>query len=340
MTGARPFADTASGLVRAGWRWLPEGAGTLHTAWPARWLTVLRDSGITEQPRILAGPEGQELLLARCRIAPGLWALRWLGWQILDHPVAPGITLPPIQAWPALAREIGCDLVDLTELPTFRAISRPAFGPGTADDPPPDAWCTSSPHWMLRVADWSPGPVLRRKLGQMDRRGRSAGTFQLERQNGWHDLDRLAVWKRATLGKKEAERFTRLVVPMLQAPDAWPDTEGRTAVTWRLMLNGIPVALLLSWIVVESGRLDYLMPGYDPAWGRLMPGHRLLADLMRQADAHGLQQIDFLRGDQDYKRLWATGSTPYLRLRCGATPLGRAALLTALTVKRWTSGRR
>jgi len=67
-----------------------------------------------------------------------------------------------------------------------------------------------------------------------------------------------------------------------------------------------PVAALYGWLV--GGRWSYYQAGFDPAWSRHSPGMLLLAETIREAIAEGASEYDMLRGDEAFKRRFATSS--------------------------------
>jgi CelD/BcsL family acetyltransferase involved in cellulose biosynthesis len=59
---------------------------------------------------------------------------------------------------------------------------------------------------------------------------------------------------------------------------------------------------------VFGNKLYYYMPSYDMEWSDFSPGHYLLVKLTEWADAHGLDELDFLRGGDAYKEKFANVS--------------------------------
>ena len=73
---------------------------------------------------------------------------------------------------------------------------------------------------------------------------------------------------------------------------------------------------------LHDGRLTWWVPAYDPAFGRYSPGRVLLEELLRESQARGHREFDFLIGAEDYKFVYATHNrvigplgTPPLRAR-------------------------
>lgn len=74
-----------------------------------------------------------------------------------------------------------------------------------------------------------------------------------------------------------------------------------------LELSGKRIAALYGF---SSGRkFCYYQSGADPAYSRFGVGTLVISSVIEWAIRHGYREFDFLRGDESYKRLWATGST-------------------------------
>ena len=56
--------------------------------------------------------------------------------------------------------------------------------------------------------------------------------------------------------------------------------------------------------MVHGDKFNYYQSGYDPAWAGKSVGLVLLARTVQDAFAEGLQEFDFLRGDEAYKYRW------------------------------------
>lgn len=70
-----------------------------------------------------------------------------------------------------------------------------------------------------------------------------------------------------------------------------------------LLFDGIPVAGIYGF--AYGGRLYYYLPAFDPAYARCSPGRICLEEGLRAAFSEGLNEYDFLHGDEDYKYHWA-----------------------------------
>jgi CelD/BcsL family acetyltransferase involved in cellulose biosynthesis len=71
-------------------------------------------------------------------------------------------------------------------------------------------------------------------------------------------------------------------------------------------VDEVPVAALYGWLI--GGRWSYYQAGFDPAWSRQSPGFLLLAETIREAIEDGASEYDMLRGDEAFKRRFATSS--------------------------------
>ena len=65
-----------------------------------------------------------------------------------------------------------------------------------------------------------------------------------------------------------------------------------------------PIAALYGWLI--GGRWAYYQAGFDPEWSRHSPGFLLLAETIRAAIEEGASEYDMLRGDEAFKRRFAT----------------------------------
>ncbi len=77
--------------------------------------------------------------------------------------------------------------------------------------------------------------------------------------------------------------------------------------------------------VVHRGKFLYYQSGYDPAWGVKSVGLVLLARTVSDAYAEGLDEFDFLRGNEGYKAQWARSERWTIQLRVWRGARGRSA---------------
>ena len=82
---------------------------------------------------------------------------------------------------------------------------------------------------------------------------------------------------------------------------------------YSLRLNGGIIAAYYSLIdpLSRNGRTQYLyLPAYSIQHSDLRPGTLLTAMTVEHAAQSGVETIDMLRGDEEYKKLWHTERTP------------------------------
>jgi CelD/BcsL family acetyltransferase involved in cellulose biosynthesis len=73
-----------------------------------------------------------------------------------------------------------------------------------------------------------------------------------------------------------------------------------------LEVDGAVIAAWYGWNV--GGRFAYYQAGFDPEWSRSSPGLLLLAETVRMATEEGASEYDLLRGEEEFKRRFATGT--------------------------------
>lgn len=71
---------------------------------------------------------------------------------------------------------------------------------------------------------------------------------------------------------------------------------------YALRLDGAPIAVLLAFS--QADRMYAYITGLDPAAAPLHPGMLLLRHVLQDAIRAGFREVDFLRGDEEYKRSW------------------------------------
>jgi len=74
-----------------------------------------------------------------------------------------------------------------------------------------------------------------------------------------------------------------------------------------LELSGKRIAALYGFST--DRKFCYYQSGADPAYSRFGVGTLLISSVIEWAIRSGYREFDFLRGDEPYKQLWATGST-------------------------------
>jgi CelD/BcsL family acetyltransferase involved in cellulose biosynthesis len=107
---------------------------------------------------------------------------------------------------------------------------------------------------------------------------------------------------------------------------------------WLAEADGDPVA---AWYGFRFAGVDsYYQLGRDPAWDRFAVGAGILEHTIREAFADGMREYRLLRGDEQYKRRYATRDTVLCTVAAGRGPMARAAVAAARLLARSESGRR
>jgi CelD/BcsL family acetyltransferase involved in cellulose biosynthesis len=101
---------------------------------------------------------------------------------------------------------------------------------------------------------------------------------------------------------------------------------------WFLEVDGRAVA---AWLGFRFGDVEwYYQSGRDPAWDRSSVGLVLLTRTMQAAFDDGMSAYAFLRGDEQYKRRFATADEGLQTVGVARGPLGAAAVSAARVAKR------
>jgi CelD/BcsL family acetyltransferase involved in cellulose biosynthesis len=101
---------------------------------------------------------------------------------------------------------------------------------------------------------------------------------------------------------------------------------------WFLEVDGQAVA---AWYGLRFGNVEwYYQSGRDPEWDRSSVGLVLLTWTMQAAFDDGMRSYAFLRGDEEYKRRFATHDSGLVTVGVPCGPLGQAAASTAAAAKR------
>jgi CelD/BcsL family acetyltransferase involved in cellulose biosynthesis len=126
------------------------------------------------------------------------------------------------------------------------------------------------------------GDVSYEIVEQGDRLGRGIEVYESVYERSW----------------KPAEPFPKFNAGLMQ--EAARLGALRLGVCWH---NEKPIAVQL-WIVAH-GRATVMKLAHDEVDGSLSPGTLLTASVIKRLIAEGVSEIDFGRGDDPYKRLWA-----------------------------------
>ena len=101
---------------------------------------------------------------------------------------------------------------------------------------------------------------------------------------------------------------------------------------WFLEMDGQAVA---AWLGFRFGNVEwYYQSGRDPDWDSRSVGLVLLTWTMQAAFDDGMSAYAFLRGDEEYKRRFATHDAGLVTVGVPRGPLGRAAISAAGAAKR------
>lgn len=79
--------------------------------------------------------------------------------------------------------------------------------------------------------------------------------------------------------------------------------------------------------IVNGARLQAFFAAYDPAFDRASPGTLVMVEYLTWAFDHGMTEVDFLCGEEQYKFKFATAHMDLASYVGARTWLGRAALL-------------
>lgn len=299
----------------------------LRTSASGRWRTRL-NVGVLWRDGDLAAV--LPLAVTRRR---GLRALEWAGKEHSDYCevlVRPGDAAAVRAVWSGVTAAGGYDLAYLSHLPP----ASPTLALGGEIGRLRPSWRREV---NLRVrgpwrsgAEWFDG--LPKKPRQNHRRGWKAlgemghAEFRLlgAEEPLSPVLDRLVALKRDWLLRtgQAASILDRDAAPLRAYVDAL-----RTADCLRvfvLELDGRVVAGSVNFKECES--LRSFFAAYDPAVEKASAGMLLMAEYIRWAFDHGCHEVDFLCGDEDYKRRFATTELTLAALAGGRTLVGRAAI--------------
>jgi CelD/BcsL family acetyltransferase involved in cellulose biosynthesis len=107
---------------------------------------------------------------------------------------------------------------------------------------------------------------------------------------------------------------------------------------WLAEADGVPVA---AWYGFRFAGVEYYyQSGRDPAWDRQAIGAGILEHSIREAFADGMREYRLLRGDEAYKRRYATSEPGLATVAAARDPLGRAAVATLDVLAGSPAGRR
>jgi CelD/BcsL family acetyltransferase involved in cellulose biosynthesis len=107
---------------------------------------------------------------------------------------------------------------------------------------------------------------------------------------------------------------------------------------WLAESGGVPVA---AWYGFRFASVEsYYQSGRDPEWDQHRVGAGILEHSIRQAFADGMREYRLLRGDEGYKRRYATSEHSVFTIAVAETERGRALVAGVEALARRPRGRR
>ncbi len=162
-------------------------------------------------------------------------------------------------------------------------------------------------NWNQPVPGWTWEQYLAARPGPLRetirRKGKSCARDGRVRIETTRSLDRLGpaiaayedVYRRSWKTPEPAPGFTAALLPRAAAAGVL-----RLGVMW---IDAQPVAA--QYWTVSDGTATVLKLAHDDAWRSLSPGTVLTAHMVRNLFAEGVRELDFGRGDDEYKASWA-----------------------------------
>jgi CelD/BcsL family acetyltransferase involved in cellulose biosynthesis len=216
--------------------------------------------------------------------------------------------------WAHLAADRGWDALELREIPDGESGAAPLLAAARADGHALAVWpAMRSPYLLLGEAAGS--AKFRANLRRRERKlVEEVGAITLERVDGGPALDaaleegfalEAAGWK--------GERGTAIACdPSLSAryralAHAFA-ARGELAVHF-LRAGGRRVAF--HFALLDGGVYYLFKPGFDPALSRYGLGHLLVGAVIRDLEARGARELDFLGDEMPWKREWTARVRPH-----------------------------
>ncbi len=146
--------------------------------------------------------------------------------------------------------------------------------------------------------------------------------FQMDERDAYHDRPR-----RRPFDSEAGQRFFREIAGSFSR---------RGWLYLALMeLDGKLIAYRLNFRY-RNRHFDYF-PGFAPDFNRLSPGRLLMTEILRDCFESGIEEVDFLRGFEEWKAEWTDQARSNANL-CGKNPALRSALRRFLHAPRETLG--
>ena len=174
----------------------------------------------------------------------------------------------------------------------------------------------------------------KRVQNTLKRRARKLNTARdvnIEIYDGSKDLSRLLDWYETVYSRswKVPEPYPHFIPALIANCAAL-----RQLRLGFVFVAGRPIAMHF-WIVCDGCAFIYKL-AHDKAFDKLSPGTVLMAEMLRQViDVDGVKRIDFLTGDDAYKRDWMSQRRVKIELRAynKRTLRGIAALMVERYIK-------
>lgn len=241
-----------------------------------------------------------------------------LGADHLDLVAATGHEHQVVAALADWCGRPGSRLFDLTGVTAGARVAEAL--PGTVRQTQFDVapWRPIDRTWVDQLPEGELSHLLRRPLKRFQRDG--VERRMVEPVDGLAALERLRILHTAQWG--EHSEFLPVFHLFRRAAPA--GLEQGELVFFELVA-GDEVIASQAWFVA-AGRFSYAQGArsLDRQWRGA--GTVLMAYAVEEAAALGCTELDLLRGDDAYKRLWADRSRPLFRLEAGTGLLGKAAL--------------
>lgn len=119
-------------------------------------------------------------------------------------------------------------------------------------------------------------------------------------------LDALLHLHAKRAGERRIE--STFVGPRVQYLHRWLAAHSDKGVFYAIVVQGNPIAVLYGFEFAQ--RFFYYQIAHDPAFGHWSPGTVLLMYVLEDCCSKGLQEFNFLQGDEGYKRAWTTEARP------------------------------
>jgi len=102
---------------------------------------------------------------------------------------------------------------------------------------------------------------------------------------------------------------------------------------WRADIDGVPVAFVLN--IVYGGKVYHYNTCYEEKWAAISPGLLLHSQAIADAFERGLEEYDFLSGDEPYKERWCSNRREIEHVALFHGRPASLAAQTAIVEARW-----